>query len=61
MLCYAVPSSGRRRGGGEGCSEEPELSHDQNIEVRDRKLLAGLNAFSLFGWPLPQTGKFLTW
>ena len=28
-------------GGEEGCSEEPELSHDQNIEVRDRELKVG--------------------
>lgn len=25
-------------GGEEGCSKEPELNHDQNIEVRDREL-----------------------
>ena len=36
-----APSSTRRiggGGGGGGCSEEPELTHDQNMEVRDRDL-----------------------
>ena len=34
----ATPFSTRRGGGEEGCSKEPELNHDQNIEVRDREL-----------------------
>ena len=34
---YHRPPSTRRRGE-EGCSKEPELNHDQNIEVRDRDL-----------------------
>ena len=33
----AAPSSARRRGE-EGCSEEPQLIHDQNVEVRDKEL-----------------------
>ena len=57
---YCRPFFNKKVGGGvgEGCSEEPELTHDQNMEVRDRyffKLLAGLNIFCLLGKPLPQT------
>ena len=49
----AAPSSARRRRGGgeEGCSGEPELSHDQNIEVRDRTLhVAGRLKYFLSVW-----------
>ena len=34
----ASPSTRRRGGGGESCSKEPELNHDQNVEVKDREL-----------------------
>ena len=38
-------------GGEEGCSEEPELNHDQNIEVRDRELqVAGRLKYFLSVW-----------
>ena len=38
-------------GGEEGCSKEPELNHDQNIEVRDRELqVAGRLKYSLSVW-----------
>ena len=37
--------------GEEGCSEEPELNHDQNIEVRDRDLqVAGRLKYFLSVW-----------
>ena len=38
-------------GGGEGCSKEPELNPDQNIEVRDRELqVAGSLKSFLLVW-----------
>ena len=38
-------------GRGKGCSEEPELNHDQNIEARDRELqVAGRLKYFLFVW-----------
>ena len=37
--------------GGEGCSKEPELNPDQNIEVRDRELqVAGRLKYFLLVW-----------
>lgn len=35
---YHCPLSTITRRGGEGCSKEPELNHDRNIEVRNREL-----------------------
>ena len=51
----AALSTRRKEGGGEGrgegCSKEPELNHDQNIEVRDRELqVAGRLKYFLSVW-----------
>ena len=40
-----------KKEGGRGCSKEPELNHDQNIEVRDRGLqVAGRLKYFLSVW-----------